>query len=89
MSGLGQWGGHMESQLANSMPLGSSDRSVIQVPERSSLWTTKEASAFLSVSEATLSRGRRTQNGPPWINLNGMPRYRHDDLDAYVREHLQ
>jgi DNA-binding transcriptional regulator YiaG len=79
----------MTPHLRNSNSSGSSNRSVTQVRDRSSLWTTKEASAFLSVSEATLSRWRRTRNGPPWINLNGMPRYRHDDLDAYVREHLQ
>lgn len=71
---------------ATSPSLGvPSDRSA----SRSSLWTPKEASAFLNVSESTLCRWRRTHEGPSWINLKGIPRYRREDLDQYVSEHLR
>ena len=58
-------------------PGAPSDRSA----SRSSLWTSKEASAFLNVSESTQCRWRRTHVGPSWINRKGIPRYRREDLD--------
>ena len=77
----GQW----SAATPSSTPSAPSGRSA----SRSALWTSKEASAFLNVSESTLCRWRRTHVGPSWINLKGIPRYRREDLDEYVSEHLR
>lgn len=59
-----------------------------RVPERimPALMTSKEAAAFLAVSEATLSRWRTYGGGPRVVNLSGIYRYARADQDTYVRE---
>jgi predicted DNA-binding transcriptional regulator AlpA len=52
------------------------------------LLTSKEAAVLLSVSQATLSRWRTQQSGPPNVNLQGIPRYRREDLEKWVEGNL-
>lgn len=51
-----------------------------------SLLTSAEVAAYLHVSEATLSRWRASNDGPTWINLSGIYRYRRADLDAWITD---
>ena len=53
------------------------------------LLTSKEVSALLHVSQSTLCRGRENHDGPPWIDLAGLPRYRALDLAAWTESRLQ
>ena len=46
----------------------------------------KEASEFLTVSQATLSRWRREKVGPPFIQVGGVYRYNPVTVRAWVRE---
>lgn len=48
------------------------------------LWTSKQVAAYLQVSEPTLSRWRAFNSGPKFVNLNGIPRYRPDDVRSFV-----
>jgi hypothetical protein len=41
------------------------------------------------VSASTLCRWRDHRQGPPWINLGGIPRYRTDDLTNWTESHVQ
>ena len=59
-----------------------------ETDEMDPLLTSKEAAALLSVSQATLSRWRTQQSGPPNVNLQGIPRYRRDDLEKWVEGNL-
>jgi predicted DNA-binding transcriptional regulator AlpA len=53
------------------------------------LLTSKEVAALLQVSASTLCRWRDHRQGPPWINLGGIPRYRTDDLTNWTESHVQ
>lgn len=53
------------------------------------LLTSKEVARLLNVSEPTLSRWRRTPDGPPWVNLAGVPRYRPQDLETWINDNLE
>jgi hypothetical protein len=53
------------------------------------LLTSSEVAAMLRVSQATLSRWRVFKKGPKFVNLDGMPRYRIEDVTAYVEDNLQ
>lgn len=46
--------------------------------------TIKEVAAMLRVSESTLSRWREAGTGPRFANLDGIIRYRRDDVLAYT-----
>lgn len=50
------------------------------------LWCAKEASEFLTVSQATLSRWRREKVGPPFVQVGGVYRYNPVTVRAWVRE---
>jgi hypothetical protein len=45
-----------------------------------------DAAAMLNVSAASLSRWRSSGIGPTWIDLNGMPRYRREDIENWIEE---
>lgn len=51
-----------------------------------SLWCTREVAEFLNVSQATLSRWRRENIGPPFIRLGGISRYTPATVREWVRE---
>lgn len=51
-----------------------------------SLWCPREASEFLNVSQATLSRWRREKVGPPFVQVGGVYRYTPATVRAWVRE---
>jgi predicted DNA-binding transcriptional regulator AlpA len=53
------------------------------------LLTSKEVAALLQVSASTLCRWRDHHDGPPWINLGGIPRYRAHDLARWTESQLQ
>ncbi|MEV8174095.1 MULTISPECIES: helix-turn-helix domain-containing protein [unclassified Microbacterium] len=46
--------------------------------------TSAEVARVLSVSEATLSRWRSSEGGPPFVNLLGVFRYQIDELAEWV-----
>lgn len=50
------------------------------------LWCPREASEFLTVSQATLSRWRREKVGPPFLQVGGVYRYNPVTVRAWVRE---
>lgn len=56
------------------------------VPEQT-LLTPEAAATRLAVSPATLERWRVRREGPPFVKLGRLVRYRGADLDAYVRAH--
>lgn len=55
----------------------------------SPLMDSREVSAYLKVSESTLSRWRSAGTGPPFLRLGGIARYRADAVNAWLaaREH--
>lgn len=50
------------------------------------LWCTREVAEFLQVSQATLSRWRREQVGPPFLLVGTLARYSPATVQAWVRE---
>ncbi|MCT3000393.1 DNA-binding protein [Propionibacterium freudenreichii] len=44
----------------------------------------REIAAYLKVSESTLSRWRSAGQGPPFLRLGGIARYRIDAVDAWL-----
>ncbi|MGO4680259.1 helix-turn-helix domain-containing protein [Microbacterium sp. 2MCAF23] len=50
------------------------------------LWCPREASEYLNISQATLSRWRRQKVGPPFVQLGGVARYNPPSVRAWVRE---
>ena len=52
------------------------------------LLLSREVASLLRVSEATLSRWRDRSVGPVWLNLNGMPRYRAEDVRMWSEERI-
>ena len=48
----------------------------------SPLMDSREIAAYLKVSESTLSRWRSAGQGPPFLRLGGIARYRIDAVDA-------
>ena len=54
--------------------------------ELDALLRTSEVAAMLAVSQPTLCRWRLQGTGPRWADLNGLPRYRRDDVEAWVKE---
>ncbi|HTM84614.1 MAG TPA: helix-turn-helix domain-containing protein [Mycobacterium sp.] len=52
----------------------------------SPLMHSREVSAYLKVSESTLSRWRSAGTGPPFLRLGGIARYRLDAVDRWLDE---
>ncbi|UUE19401.1 helix-turn-helix transcriptional regulator [Microbacterium sp. J1-1] len=50
----------------------------------SPLMDSREIAAYLKVSESTLSRWRSAGQGPPFLRLGGIARYRIDAVDAWL-----
>ncbi|WP_435195401.1 helix-turn-helix transcriptional regulator [Streptomyces sp. NRRL F-5630] len=50
----------------------------------SPLMDSREIAAYLKVSESTLSRWRSAGQGPPFLRLGGIARYRLDAVDAWL-----
>jgi hypothetical protein len=50
----------------------------------SPLMDSREIAAYLKVSESTLSRWRSADQGPPFLRLGGIARYRIDAVDAWL-----
>lgn len=50
----------------------------------SPLLTSREVSAYLKVSESTLSRWRADKTGPPCLQMGGIARYRLDALESWL-----
>lgn len=50
------------------------------------LWSSREASEFLNVSQATLSRWRQRREGPPFVSVGGLARYNPPSVRAWVLE---
>lgn len=50
----------------------------------SPLMDSREIAAYLTVSESTLSRWRSAGQGPPFLRLGGIARYRIDAVDAWL-----
>jgi predicted DNA-binding transcriptional regulator AlpA len=55
-------------------------------PEERRLLTEIEATEYLNVQRRTLSTWRQRGQGPRFIRLQSMIRYRVADLDAYIEE---
>ena len=53
----------------------------------SPLMDSREIAAYLKVSESTLSRWRSAGQGPPFLRLGGIARYRIDAVDAWLEEY--
>lgn len=53
------------------------------------LLTSKEVAAALHVSPSTLCRWRENHEGPPWVNLGSIPRYRAHDIAQWTESQLQ
>lgn len=56
------------------------------IDEVEPLWNSREASEFLNVSQATLSRWRREGEGPPFVQVGGIARYNPPTVRAWVLE---
>lgn len=56
------------------------------IDEVEPLWNSREASEFLNVSQATLSRWRREREGPPCVLVGGIARYNPPTVRAWVLE---
>lgn len=54
------------------------------IDEVEPLWNSREASEFLNVSQATLSRWRREKEGPPCVQVGGITRYNPPTVRAWV-----
>lgn len=52
----------------------------------SPLMDSREIAAYLKVSESTLSRWRSAGQGPPFLRLGGIARYRVDAVDAWLAD---
>lgn len=50
----------------------------------SPLMDSREIAAYLKVSESTLSRWRSVGQGPPFLQLGGIARYRIEAVDAWL-----
>lgn len=50
----------------------------------SPLMGSREVAAYLKVSESTLSRWRSAGQGPPFLRLGGIARYRVEAVDAWL-----
>lgn len=50
----------------------------------SPLMNSREIAAYLKVSESTLSRWRSAGQGPPFLRLDGIARYRIEAVDAWL-----
>ena len=50
----------------------------------SPLMDSREIAAYLKVSESTLSRWRSAGQGPPFLRLGGIARYRVEAVDAWL-----
>lgn len=50
----------------------------------SPLMDSREIAAYLKVSESTLSRWRSAGQGPPFLRLGGIARYRLDAVDEWL-----
>lgn len=50
----------------------------------SPLMDSREIAAYLKVSESTLSRWRSAGQGPPFLRLGGIARYRIEAVDAWL-----
>ncbi|RCK71188.1 DNA-binding protein [Desertihabitans brevis] len=50
----------------------------------SPLMDSREIAAYLKVSESTLSRWRSAGQGPPFLRLGGIARYRVETVDAWL-----
>ncbi|MEX3510685.1 helix-turn-helix domain-containing protein [Kocuria carniphila] len=48
------------------------------------LMDSREVAAYLKVSESTLSRWRAEEKGPPFMQLGGVARYRHEAIEAWL-----
>ncbi len=55
-----------------------------ETPLVSPLLDSREVSAYLKVSEATLSRWRADKKGPPFLRMGGITRYRLDDVQTWL-----
>lgn len=53
------------------------------------LLTSKEVAALLRVSQSTLCRWRETHEGPPWVSLGSIPRYRAVDIARWTESRTQ
>ncbi|AZT97639.1 helix-turn-helix transcriptional regulator [Brevibacterium aurantiacum] len=50
----------------------------------SPLMDSREVAAYLKVSESTLSRWRAEGNGPPFMQMGGVARYRVDAVEEWL-----
>jgi predicted site-specific integrase-resolvase len=57
----------------------------ISTPTMESLLTTAQAAEVLRLKPKTLERWRGRGKGPPFLRIEGLPRYRASDLNAYIR----
>ena len=48
----------------------------------------KEAAVYLGISVSTLRRWHKVHQGPRFFRLGGVLRYRVEDLDAFLVDHL-
>lgn len=53
------------------------------------LLTSKEVAVLLQVSPSALCRWRETHDGPPWVSLGNIPRYRAVDIAQWTESRLQ
>jgi len=52
--------------------------------QTSRLWTPQECADYLGISRRTLANWRCDRKAPPARNVNGNPRYRRHEVDAWV-----
>jgi excisionase family DNA binding protein len=63
----------------------------VDTGHQSMILTIDEAAAYLAIPKATLYtwRTRRVGFGPRAVKMGGCLRYRREDLDAWIVEHLE
>lgn len=49
---------------------------------------TRDAAVYLGLAASTLEKARLTGNGPPFLKLGRIVRYRGEDLDAWLEGHV-
>lgn len=53
------------------------------------LLTTKELAEYLGKSERSLIRWRQRRIGPHWVKVGNEVRYRADDVNRWLENHVQ
>lgn len=62
---------------------------MISKPDQFHLLTSEEAALLLRISPKTLARRRSEGNGPRYVKISHLVRYRLADLEEFTKENLR